>query len=54
MVLVVVGSYGDTDSGTYASPPSYPVFSLSLNVVNDWDDFPQFNIMSGRIDKVVA
>ena len=31
----MVGSCGGTDSGTYASPPSYPVFPLSLNVVNE-------------------
>ena len=34
-VVVMVGSCGGTDSGTYASPPSYPVFPLSLNVVNE-------------------
>ena len=33
-VMVLVGSCGGTDSGTYASPPSYVVFPLSLNVVN--------------------
>ena len=33
--IVVVGSRAGTDSGTYASPPSYPVFLLSLNVVNE-------------------
>ena len=31
-VLVIVGSWGGTDSGTYASSPSKPVFSFSVNV----------------------
>ena len=31
----MVCSCGGTDSGTSASPPSYPVFPLSLNVVNE-------------------
>ena len=35
-VVVVVGGCGGTDSGTKASPPSPPVFLLSLNVVNEW------------------
>ena len=35
-VVVVVGSCGGIDSGTSASPPSYPVFLLSLNVLNEW------------------
>ena len=34
-VVVVVGGCGGTDSGTYASTPSSPVFPLSLNVVNE-------------------
>ena len=34
-VVVVVDSCGSTDSGTQASTPSYPVFPLSLNVVNE-------------------
>ena len=33
--VVVVGICGDTDSGSYVSPPSHPVFPLSLNVVNE-------------------
>ena len=33
--VVVVGSCGGTDSGTSASPPSYPVFTLSWNVMNE-------------------
>ena len=31
----MVGSYGGTDSGTSASPSSYPVSLLSLIVVNE-------------------
>ena len=34
-VVVVVGSCSGTDRGTQASPPFYPVFLLSLNVVNE-------------------
>ena len=34
-VVMMVGSCGGTDSGTNASPPSYCVFPLSLNVVNE-------------------
>ena len=34
VVVVVIDSCGGSDSGTYASPPSYPVFPFSLNVVN--------------------
>ena len=34
-VVVVVSSCGGTDSGTLASTPSYPVFPLSVNVVNE-------------------
>ena len=35
-VVVVVGGWGGTYSGTWASTPSSPVFPLSLNVVNEW------------------
>ena len=35
MVLVGICSCGGTDSGAYASPPSYPAYLLSLNVVNE-------------------
>ena len=34
-IVVVVGSCGGTDSGTKASTPSFPVFPVSLNVVNE-------------------
>ena len=34
-VVVVVGGCGGTDSGTYASTPSFTVLPLSLNVVNE-------------------
>ena len=32
-IVVEVGICGGTDSGNYVSPPFYPVFPLSLNVV---------------------
>ena len=35
-VVAVVGSCGGTDSGTSTSPPSYPVFPISLNVMNKY------------------
>ena len=35
VVVVVVGSCGGTDGGTQASTPSSPVFTLTLNVVNE-------------------
>ena len=34
--MVVLGSCGGSDNGTSASPPSYPFFPLSLNVVNEY------------------
>ena len=34
-VVVVVGSCVGTESGISASPPSYPIFPLSLYVVNE-------------------
>ena len=34
-VVVVVGSCGFTDSGTSASPPSFPVIPLTQNPVNE-------------------
>ena len=37
-VVEVVGSCGGTDSGTSASRPSYPVFPLSLKVVNECNE----------------
>ena len=34
-VVVVVGSCGGTDSGSYSFSSIYPVFPFSLNVVNE-------------------
>ena len=34
--VVVVGGFDGTDSPTSTSPPSYPVFPLSMNVVNQY------------------
>ena len=48
-VVVVAGSCGGTDS-TWASPPSYPVFPLSLNVVNEcWKASGHHFVGSGHI-----
>ena len=33
--MVMGGSCGGTDSGTSASPPSYIIFSLSVNLMNE-------------------